>query len=113
MSTAIEMAHPEPADLRLDKVLAALADPARLLAVRAPAEQGESPCTGLQQAAGLDISRSTFSHHQRVLREAGVIRVRVDGSRRMFSLRRAELDSCFPGLLDSVLNTAPELLGAR
>lgn len=113
MSTAIEMAHPEPADLRLAKVLAALADPARLLAVRALAEQGESPCTGLQQAAGLDISRSTFSHHQRVLREAGVIRVRVDGSRRMLSLRRTELNSCFPGLLDSILNTTPELLGAR
>ncbi|MGW2649734.1 transcriptional regulator [Streptomyces sp. NPDC001393] len=48
-----------------------------------------------------------------MLREAGVIRVRVDGSRRMLSLRRAELNSCFPGLLDSILNAAPELLGAR
>jgi DNA-binding transcriptional ArsR family regulator len=100
-------------DLRLATVLAALADPARLSAVRVLAAVGESPCTELQQAAGLTISRSTFSHHQRVLREAGVLKVRVDGARRMLSLRRDELDACFPGLLNAVLATAPERIGTR
>ncbi|GAB2734347.1 hypothetical protein GCM10010442_64750 [Kitasatospora kifunensis] len=105
------MDHPAATDLRLARVLAALADPARLLAVRALAAKGESPCTELRRAAGLTISHSTFSHHQRVLREAGVIRVRVDGSRRVLSLRRDELDAHFPGLLSAVLDTVPELLG--
>ncbi|WP_326634856.1 helix-turn-helix domain-containing protein [Nonomuraea fuscirosea] len=104
----IEETHPAAADLRLPKVLAALADPAKLLAVRALDQVGESPCTQLQQTAGLTISRSTFSHHQRVLREAGVIQVRVRGSQRILSLRRDDLDTCFPGLLDAVLDTAPE-----
>lgn len=107
------MTHPSSLDLRLSTVLAALADPARLRAVRALAALSESPCTELQHAAGLDISRSTFSHHQRVLREAGVLRVRVDGARRMLSLRRDELDACFPGLLGAVLDTTEERIGAR
>lgn len=94
-------------------VLAALADPARLRAVRTLAATGELPCTELQQAAGLTISRSTFSHHQRVLREAGVLKARVDGARRMLSVRRDALDACFPGLLDAVLATAPERIGTR
>ncbi|MGW7540373.1 ArsR/SmtB family transcription factor [Streptomyces sp. NPDC054770] len=113
MSTPIETPHPNSADLRLATVLAALADPARLSAVRALAAIGESPCTELQQAAGLTISRSTFSHHQRVLREAGVLKVRVDGARRMLSLRKDDLDAYFPGLLNAVLATAPERIGTR
>ncbi|MBT2235148.1 helix-turn-helix transcriptional regulator [Nonomuraea sp. NEAU-A123] len=108
----IEEMHPATAELRLPKVLAALADPARLLTVRALHRAGESACTRLQQAAGLTISRSTFSHHQRVLREAGVIQVRVRGSERILSLRRDDLDACFPGLLDAVLGTAPEHIGS-
>ncbi len=39
----------------------------------------------------------------KVLREAGVVRNEPDGRRRLVSLRRAELDGKFPGLLDSVL----------
>ncbi|MCO5996937.1 ArsR/SmtB family transcription factor [Actinoallomurus rhizosphaericola] len=106
----IDEAHPATADLRLPKVLAALADPARLLMVRALNRVGESSCTRLQQTAGLTISRSTFSHHQRVLRESGVIQVRVRGSQRILSLRRDDLDACFPGLLNAVLHTASEFI---
>ncbi|MEV4078639.1 hypothetical protein ACGFJC_40090 [Nonomuraea fuscirosea] len=43
-----------------------------------------------------------------MLREAGVIQVRVRGSQRILSLRRDDLDTCFPSLLDAVLDTAPE-----
>jgi hypothetical protein len=35
-----------------------------------------------------------------VLREAGVIRQRDEGTRRLNSLRRDDLDARFPGLLD-------------
>jgi hypothetical protein len=38
-----------------------------------------------------------------VLREAGVIRQRVEGTTRLNSLRRDDLDDRFPGLLDAVL----------
>lgn len=94
-------------------MLAALADPARLAIIRTLAEQGDSPCAELHHAAGLRISRSTFSHHQRILREAGVIRERIHGAQRILSVRRADLDGCFPGLLGAVLDTPVEFLGAR
>lgn len=88
-------------------VLAALADPARLAAVKTLAAKGESPCTRLQLDAGLTISRTTFSHHQKVLREAGVLLATVRGNERILTLRKDELDQRFPGLLDSIL-TAPD-----
>lgn len=110
MSIELTQSHPPVSEIRLPKVLAALADPGRLATVRALAEIGESPCHRLQRDAGLEISRSTFSHHQKVLREAGVLLVQVRGAERILSLRRADLNACFPGLLDSVLNTPPALI---
>jgi DNA-binding transcriptional ArsR family regulator len=102
--------HPATDDLRLTKVLAALADPVRLTMVRALAVRGESPCVELHHAARLTISQPTFSHHQRVLREAGILRERVQGAQRIISLRDEDLDACFPGLLGAVLGTPEDLV---
>jgi DNA-binding transcriptional ArsR family regulator len=44
-----------------------------------------------------------MSHHLRVLREAGLTRTRVEGTRRYVSLRREDLQARFPGLLEAVL----------
>jgi DNA-binding transcriptional ArsR family regulator len=104
--------HPPAASLRLSVVLAALADPARLAAVRTLATLGESPCSDLHHAAGLRISRSTFSHHQRILREAGIIREHIQGAQRILTVRSQDLDLCFPGLLDAILATPDEFAGA-
>jgi DNA-binding transcriptional ArsR family regulator len=95
--------HPDVSELRLAKVLAALGDQGRLTTVQALARLGESDCTRLQAHAGLEMSRSTFSHHQKVLREAGVLHARVQGSQRILTLRRDDLDARFPGLLSAVL----------
>ena len=43
---------------------------------------------------------STGSYHLRLLREAGVTRTRADGTLRLISLRREDLESRFPGLVD-------------
>lgn len=112
MESVIDERHPPLADLRLSKVLAALADPVRLATVRTLAQVGESPCVELRHTAGLAVSRSTFSHHQRILREAGIIRERISGAHRILRVRREDLDACFPGLLSAVLATSPALLGA-
>jgi DNA-binding transcriptional ArsR family regulator len=109
MSEIIDDRHPAAADLRLPRVLAALADPVRLVTVRTLAALGDSPCTELHIAAGLRISQSTFSHHQRILREAGIIRERISGAQRILSVRRDELDACFPGLLEAILGTPDAL----
>ena len=52
----------------------------------------------------LPVTKSTCTHHFRVLREAGVIHQQVEGTTRLNSLRRHDLDARFPGLLDSVLS---------
>jgi len=96
----------EPADdeMLLPKVLAALADPHRLATVRFLASHGESWCAQVRQEAGLELSKSTFSHHLRIMREAGLVTKRIQGARGYAQLRKEDVDRRFPGLLDSVLN---------
>jgi DNA-binding transcriptional ArsR family regulator len=100
-----EVVHPPVDELSLPKVLAALADPARLATVRMLAQVGESACGQVQHDAGLEVSKSTMSHHLRILREAGITYSRVQGARRLLTLRRDDLDARFPGLLDAVLRS--------
>jgi len=81
-------------------VLQALGDPIRLAIVGALAGSGgERPCGGFD----LPVTKATLSHHFRVLREAGILQQRCEGTRRMTTLRRAEVDAVYPGLLDSIL----------
>jgi DNA-binding transcriptional ArsR family regulator len=86
----------------LPGVLHALSDPVRLEIVRYLATVDETPCSTLNAA----VSKSTMSHHFKVLREAGVTYTRADGTKRLITLRREELEQRFPGLLDSVLHAA-------
>jgi DNA-binding transcriptional ArsR family regulator len=89
-------------ELKLEAVLHALSDPQRLTIVRSLAEDPTPrPCGSF----GLDVSKSTKTHHFRVLREAGLISQRVEGTSRMSTLRRDDLDARFPGLLDAVLTS--------
>lgn len=95
-----DLAHPDVTEIRLEAVLHALADPQRLEIVRCLATAGrEVPCSEVDLA----VSKSTITHHYRVLREAGVIRQVYRGTAKMNSLRRDDLDALFPGLLDSVV----------
>lgn len=107
-----EVVEPAPEDFRLPRVLAALADPHRLATVRYLAENGESWCAQVMQEAGLPMTKSTFSHHLRILRESGVLTKRIQGARGYTKLRKADLDTRFPGLLDSVLNAAPDAVAS-
>jgi DNA-binding transcriptional ArsR family regulator len=49
------------------------------------------------------VTPSTRAHHLRILREAGVLTTHQEGTRRISSLRREDLDSLYPGLLDGIL----------
>ena len=91
--------HPSREELELPSVLHALSDPARLEIVRRLAD-GDEPSCGMFE---LSLSKATLSHHFRVLREAGLVRTRLDGRKRLLSLRIDDLDARFPGLLDAVL----------
>ena len=100
--------EPAAEDIQLPRVLAALADPHRLAAVRFVARRGESWCAQVIEEAGLPMSKSTFSHHLRILREAGVLTKRIQGARGYTCLRKADLDRRFPGLIDSILSADSE-----
>jgi DNA-binding transcriptional ArsR family regulator len=94
--------HPDPDEFELTSVLFALSDPARLELVRLIAAEGPQ---SVAQCHVVDPStpKSTFSHHLKTLREAGVVRNVPVGRQREISLRREELEGRFPGLLDAVL----------
>jgi DNA-binding transcriptional ArsR family regulator len=103
-----DLEHPDRDAIRLELVLHALSDPVRLLAVGALARaEAELACSDVE----LPVSKSTSTHHYRVLREAGVIRQTYRGTSKMTGLRREDLDTLFPGLLDSVLAAAARQSG--
>lgn len=93
-------AHPRIEQVPLAAVLHALSDPVRLAIVRALGHDGEMSCGALP----VEVSKSTLTHHLKVLREGGVTRTRCAGVQRLVSLRGSELQRRFPGLLDAVLS---------
>ena len=96
----VKLHHPAREEIELESVLHALSDPQRLHIVRElAADDAPRPCGSIE----LGVTKSTMTHHFRVLREAGVIQQRREGTTKLTSLRRDDLDSRFPGLLDAVL----------
>ena len=101
MSTeqAHAIAHPRRDEIELAAVLHALSDPVRLQIVAALAESDERTCGSFE----LPVTKSTCTHHFKVLREAGVINQRPEGTTRVNTLRRDDLEARFPGLLATIL----------
>src|SRR5882762_10607076 len=96
--------QPSADEVDLVEVLRALADPVRLrIAVRL-ADNEYHPC-GTEEY-GLEIHKSTLSHHFKTLREAGITSTLVRGRNHGVKLRRDELESRFPGVLDSIVAAA-------
>ena len=93
--------HPRLDDIPLDLALHSLADPNRLGMIARLAATEQLSCTG---AAPCDsIPKSTLSNHLKLLRAAGLIETKQAGREMINTLRRAEFDQRFPGLLDAVL----------
>jgi DNA-binding transcriptional ArsR family regulator len=101
--TTEQIAHPTRDQLELGAVLHALSDPVRLMIVAELARSGhESTCGSF----ALPVTKSTCTHHFKVLREAGLIQQRQQGTTRLNALRREDLEARFPGLLESILKAA-------
>ena len=101
--------HPPTDAIELPAVLHALSDPQRLQILRLlDAQKTPVPCGSLP----LGISKSTATHHFRVLREAGLIEQSPTGTSKLTTLRRADIDARFPGLLELVLTSPRELSNA-
>ncbi|WP_193211318.1 ArsR/SmtB family transcription factor [Luteolibacter marinus] len=96
--------HPAASEMTLPGVMQALSDPCRIEIVRALLNGGELACNEVE----LKVSKATKSHHFAVLRDAGLVLTRSEGTRCMTSVRREEIDRRFPGLLDLVLMEKPK-----
>ncbi|UNO43985.1 helix-turn-helix transcriptional regulator [Streptomyces sp. MST-110588] len=93
--------HPHREEMTLRTVLNALSDPLRYEVVARLVQEPEGT-TRTCASFGFPVSKSTLSHHFRVLRESGLI-LQVDrGNSRAAELRREDLQARFPGLLDLV-----------
>jgi DNA-binding transcriptional ArsR family regulator len=97
-----DMDHPARDEIELSAVLHALGDPVRLGMVRDLAAAGECACRALH----VPVTKSTATHHFKVLRDAGLIQQRRQGTARLNSLRDEDLEARFPGLLASILAAA-------
>lgn len=103
LQSVADLLEPDVEALELAVVLQALADEQRLTIIREIAAHGEAACGAID----LEIAKATRSHHFKVLREAGLTHTRIEGTHRWVSLRRADLDTRFPGLLDALLAASP------
>ena len=96
--------HPAIEDVTLESVLYALADPTRLEIIKRLT--GGTCGMNCSMAAPADLPKSTQSHHFQVLREAGLIRSERRGTEVVNSLRCAEIERRFPGVISSILKAS-------
>ncbi len=94
-----DILHPNIEQLNLPTILNALGDPVRLEIIKSLSKECEITCS----CCNVNLQKSALSHHFKVLREAGIINVRIEGKQRFLSLRKEELEKRFPGILDSVI----------
>jgi ArsR family transcriptional regulator len=80
----------------------ALSDPTRLEMIRMAAETDEVACTTFLERFG--VSKSTISYHVKVLRSAGLIKVRKEGQFYRYRLDRSG-DPLMAVLLPMLTNT--------
>lgn len=94
--------HPPRKDITLTGVLGALSDPYRLKIVKSMMKKDKvMSCT--QAAPCPKMAKSTLSNHFRILREAGLIHTEKQGVEHRNTIREADINALFPGLLESIL----------
>ena len=92
--------HPDLEGIPLARVMQALSDPCRLSIMRALISNQELACNELP----VEVAKATLNHHMSVLREAGSIVTRVEGTRGMNVVREEAFTEYFPGLLSLIEN---------
>lgn len=96
--------HPSIDDITLEALFYALGNDARLRIVANLANAGKKPLICAESVEGIeDLSQSTTSHHFRVLREGGLVYSERKGKECLNTLRTAELEAKFPGVMKSIL----------
>jgi DNA-binding transcriptional ArsR family regulator len=101
-NATVALHHPTRDQITIDGVLSALGNPLRLAVVQILLGGDAQNCGSVLKVLGV-TSKSTMTHHWRVLRESGVIWQQPSGRENLLSLRRDDLDARYPGLLDAIL----------
>ena len=104
--TSTPLVHPDIEDVTFIEVLEALKDPQRLSVIATLARYPDLACG----AFSLSVSKASASRHLKILRKAGLIHQRDEGTRRLNRLRREEFEARFPGLLDLALEEGDRVL---
>lgn len=94
--------HPNISDISLEWVLYSLSDKIRLRIVSQLFYLGEQSCIQFDNLAG----KTALSHHFKVLRENGLINVRIEGRHRFLSIRLNELNARFPHLIETIISSS-------
>jgi DNA-binding transcriptional ArsR family regulator len=89
-------------EITVQGLLDALVDPVRRSIVRQLAASDSDIACGTFE---INVTRSTGTHHFKVLRHAGIVRQYYVGTSKMNSLRRVDLETVAPGLIDAILAT--------
>ena len=107
MTQQVSIPHPDADQIVLPTVLAALSDQTRLAIINylSRNEDRGMICSQFTDLA----SKTAITYHLAKLREAGVVRVTPEGTRRRVRLRRDDLDTRFPGFLDSIIASTKDL----
>ena len=107
MTQQVSIPHPDADQIVLPTVLGALSDQTRLAIINylARNEDRGMICSQFTDLA----SKTAITYHLAKLREAGVVRVTPEGTRRRVRLRRDDLDTRFPGFLDSIIASTKDL----
>lgn len=98
--------HPSRAEMQLPEIMNALADPLRYQVIQtfvSLPEGTERTCVSF----GFPVSKSTLSHHFRIMRESGLLQQVDRGNSRKAHLRRDDLEARFPGLIELIGQNPP------
>lgn len=99
-----QIKHPTMNQVSITDIMYALSDPGRIEMVRRLYAGSDLTCGELD----LDRPKSSMSHHFKILRESGLIETKVQGKQHLNTLRKAEIEQKFPGLLESVIRAAAQ-----
>lgn len=79
------------------EVLRALSEPIRVDIMTRIINTKELACTTLE--AELPVGKSTISYHMKILRRAGLVDIRKDGTYYFYTARRQAMRAIMPGLV--------------
>ncbi len=93
-----KVAKTQMTEVPISELFYALSDPVRIEIVQTLLKKDESSCGSCKSS----LSKSTMSHHFKVLRESGLIEKHTIGTTHFISLRHKEIEKRLPGLLESI-----------